>query len=101
MNNRQMIKSTIDIMQVPQGKQILLFFFIYSFGLLITSVKPDLLYSYKKETKRDCPLDQGYKIYLGSPLFGEAIHDSIGFMPYVLGRHLKRFSGLKNIQTLV
>ncbi|KAL4186013.1 hypothetical protein AMTRI_Chr09g12160 [Amborella trichopoda] len=97
MNNRQMIKSTVDIMQVPQRKQILLFFFIYSFGLLITSVKPDLLY----KTKRDCPLDQGYKIYLGSPLFGEAIHDRIGFMPYVLGRHLKRFSGLKNIQTLV
>ncbi|KAL4185990.1 hypothetical protein AMTRI_Chr10g233580 [Amborella trichopoda] len=87
MNNRQMIKSTIDTMQVSQGKQILLFFFIYSFGLLITSVKPDLLYS--------------YKICLGSPLFAEAIHDSIGFMPYVLGRHLERFSGLKNIQTLV
>ncbi|KAL4200480.1 hypothetical protein AMTRI_Chr02g211470 [Amborella trichopoda] len=84
MNIRQMIKSTIDIMQVPQGKQILLFFFIYSFGLLITSVKPDLLYN-----------------LFGNTLFGEAIHDSIGFMPYVLGRHLKRFSGLKNIQTLV
>ncbi|KAL4200487.1 hypothetical protein AMTRI_Chr02g211500 [Amborella trichopoda] len=83
-------------MHVPQGKQRLLFFFIYSFGLLITSTK-----LYKKKTKRDCPLDQGYKICLGSPLFGEAIPDSIGFMPCVLGRHLKRFSGLKNIQTLV
>ncbi|KAL4190165.1 hypothetical protein AMTRI_Chr07g74470 [Amborella trichopoda] len=89
MNNRQMIKSTVDIMQVPQGKKILRFFFIHSFGLLITSVKPDLLNN------------QGYKICLGSSLFGEAIHDSIGFMPYMLGRHLKRFGGLKNIQTPV
>ncbi|KAL4188293.1 hypothetical protein AMTRI_Chr08g201750 [Amborella trichopoda] len=98
MNNRQMIKSTIDIMQVSQGKQILLFYFIYSFGLLITSNRDKIV---QKRNKRDCPLDQGYKIYLGSPLFGEAIHDRIGFMPNVLGRHLKRFSGLKNIQTLV
>ncbi|KAL4188273.1 hypothetical protein AMTRI_Chr09g43280 [Amborella trichopoda] len=93
MNNRQLIKSTVDIMQVPQGKQRLLFSFIYSFGLLKTSVKPELLYR--------TALDQGYKICLGSPLFGEAIPDSIGFMPCVLGRHLKRFSGLKHIQTLV